>query len=87
MKGERLVGGLRCSEVLALLPDYVAGSIAVPDLARLQAHVGGCPLCVRFGGQYAAAVQQLRASLAAPASEGEQDALRRLRQRLVDLPD
>jgi anti-sigma factor RsiW len=87
MKGERLVGELRCSEVLALLPDYVGGNIAPADLARLQAHVGGCPLCERFGGQYAAAVQQLRASLAPSPSTGEQDTMRRLQQRLLDLPD
>jgi hypothetical protein len=87
MKGERAVGGLRCSEVLALLPEYVAGTLGAPEQTRLGEHVGGCSVCERFGGSYAAAVQQLRASLSTPPSADEQAAMARLKERLFNVTD
>ncbi len=87
MKGERLVGGLRCGEVLALLPDHLSGSIKPADRAMLEAHVGSCAVCERFGGQYGAALRGLRASLSGPAGEAEDAALERLEQSLLRLSD
>lgn len=65
MKGERLVAGLRCSEVIARLSDYVDGELSAEDLARVRAHVAECDVCERFGGKFASVVRALK-SVAAP---------------------
>lgn len=64
---EREVAGLRCGEVLAGLEDYLDGALAADVRARVEAHLRGCDVCVRFGGRYAGVVRGLRASLGAPA--------------------
>lgn len=58
---DRLVGGLRCREVLAALPDYVDGTLDPETLRRVRAHVSECYVCEKFGGEYAALVAALRA--------------------------
>jgi len=60
MKGERHVGGLWCSEVLALLTRYLDGDLTADELALVQAHVGGCDACARFGGAFPQAITALR---------------------------
>ncbi len=60
MKGERVVAGLRCSEVIARLSDFVDGELPATDLARMKEHVAGCDVCERFGGGFAAVVAALR---------------------------
>ena len=73
---DRVVGGLRCRDVLELLPDFVDGELSAELLARVQAHLGGCNTCEKFGGEYAELVTFLRAGhLRVPADAG-------LRQRL-----
>jgi anti-sigma factor (TIGR02949 family) len=83
MRGEREIGGLRCSQVLAQLSEYFDGELSELERGRLEAHVRECDHCARFGGVFAAAVRalhaKLRASSLAPAVR------ERLRARL-ELP-
>lgn len=62
----RLVGGLWCTEVLAWLPDLVAGTLAPQHLAAVQAHVGACSVCAQFGAEYQQAIAWLRSGAVAP---------------------
>ena len=64
MLEERLVAGLRCSEVMLHLSDYVDGELPAPDVARIEEHLRGCDWCEQFGGDFAAAVEALRTALA-----------------------
>ena len=81
MQGERYVGGLWCREVLENLCDYVDGELTEGVRVSVQAHLQGCDVCERFGGEYSATVAQLRSALGSPPplAEGLQQ---RLRQRL-----
>lgn len=85
MKGEARVGGLLCSEVLAVLSDYIDGQLDEGTRAQLEAHVAVCAVCERFGGSVGASVAALRrqkgASSDAPAMDA---ALARLRLALPD---
>jgi anti-sigma factor RsiW len=81
VEGERLVSGLRCSEVLADLSEYFDGGLSAERREQLEAHVRGCTVCERFGGRFSEAVTALRRHLAAPVAL-EEDAARRLRERL-----
>jgi len=67
MATDRLVAGLRCSEVLADLSEYIDGGLDPTARARLEAHVQDCDNCDRFGRRFAAVLRTLRAELAAPA--------------------
>lgn len=58
---DRVVGGLRCRDVLELLPDFVDGELSDAVLARVTAHLRGCDTCERFGGEYGELVALLRA--------------------------
>lgn len=66
MKGERLVAGLRCGEVLADLSEYLDGALAARRRGELEAHLRGCDVCERFGSDFSADLRALRARLAAP---------------------
>jgi RNA polymerase sigma-70 factor (ECF subfamily) len=67
-EAEREAGGLRCSEVLEGLSDYVDGQLAPERRAQVDAHLKGCAVCERFGGRFKRTVAGLRAHLgAAPA--------------------
>ncbi len=87
MKGEREVAGLRCSEVLADLGDYLDGELSPSRKATIDAHLSGCDICERFGGEYAGVVRALKAS-ASPALDDEPDeddgAFDRLARRLEE---
>ncbi len=58
---DRVVGGLRCRDVLELLPDFIDGELASKDLARVRTHLDGCDTCEKFGGEYGELVALLRA--------------------------
>lgn len=64
MQGERTIGGLRCSEVLADLTEYLDGRLDAETRMRIEAHVGGCTNCERFGGSFGKVVAAIRAKLA-----------------------
>jgi anti-sigma factor RsiW len=57
---ERDVGGLRCSEVLARLSDYIDGAVDASTLAQIEAHLAGCTLCERFGKDFGEMVVAVR---------------------------
>lgn len=66
---EREVGGLRCGEVLERLGDFVDGELSAAEVAKVHAHLAGCDVCERFGGEFARTVGGLRRAL------GEAEAL------------
>ncbi len=76
MKGERIVGGLSCGQVLDRLSDYLDGDVDGAPRAQIEEHLRGCEGCARFGGELAATVRALRAHLLgderAPARVQEQ---------------
>lgn len=63
MAHDREVAGIRCGEVLEILPDYLEGTLGSERLEQVQAHLAGCDWCERFGGAYAGAVTALRREL------------------------
>lgn len=81
---ERHVGGLWCREVMAHLPDFVAGAIAPEDRERVRTHLEGCDWCARFGGRYATVVATLQDHLAEPEPVPD-GVLDRLDAALADL--
>jgi len=60
MAHDREVAGLRCTEVLARLSDYLDGDLSPEEVAQVQGHLRGCDWCERFGGAYAGVVRGLR---------------------------
>jgi anti-sigma factor RsiW len=82
LPGEVVLGGLRCGEVLALLPDALTGELAPDVAAAVQVHVAGCSRCAALGASYAAAIQALRAHGAA-VEPVPADVADRLRARLT----
>ena len=81
MASEREVAGVRCSEVLAELSEYLDGELPGPRRDQLQAHLQGCEACERFGGQFAQAIRQLRLE-PRDGSAGTRAVFERLRARL-----
>ena len=79
MNGERIVGGLRCGEVLERLSDYLDGDADAPTRARIEEHLRGCEGCARFGGELSATIRALREHLLGPARAPES-----VRRRLLD---
>lgn len=78
MKGERVVGGLSCGQVLERLSDYLDGDLGAERRAAVEEHLRGCDGCARFGGEFRATVSALRDHLlASPAPPS------RLRERLA----
>ena len=81
MAHDREVGGLRCTEVLARLSDYLDGDLTADEVARVQAHLHGCDWCERFGDRMGEVVGRLRRELGAPPA-ADPDVARRLMERL-----
>jgi anti-sigma factor RsiW len=65
MKGERIVGGLSCGQVLERLSDYLDDDLAREVRAAVEMHLRGCDGCARFGGELRATVRALRDHLRA----------------------
>lgn len=66
LPGERLVGGLTCSQVLAELSAYLDGELDAGRRAEVEAHVSDCQNCARFGATFAHLLDAVRAGLAQP---------------------
>lgn len=80
---DRSVAGIRCTEVLADLSDYLDGELPDEQAARIEGHLAGCDWCERFGGDFGAAVRALRQRLAAPPAPPA-GVHERLHERLED---
>ncbi|MFN8058662.1 MAG: zf-HC2 domain-containing protein [Vicinamibacterales bacterium] len=78
---DRTAGGLRCSDVLAVLSRYLDDDL--PELRRVQirAHLAECDTCERFGGVFATTLAALRDALGVPPPVAA-DMAARLRARL-----
>ena len=59
---ERTVAGLRCSEVLARLSDYIDGELDAAEVKDVEEHLLGCPNCERFGKNFGSMVVSLRSA-------------------------
>ena len=66
LKGERVVGGISCSAVLADLGRLLDGDLPEAEASLLSAHVSGCYVCERFGRRFAGVVRELREGLREP---------------------
>ncbi len=66
LPGERRVGGLTCSEVLAGLSEYLDGELDPRRKAQVEAHVGACDVCARFGAGFQHLLQEVRSRMAEP---------------------
>ncbi len=71
MAHDRSVAGIRCTEVLARLSDYIDDDLSHEARAQIDAHLAGCDWCERFGGQFAGVVADLRSSLRQPPAISE----------------
>jgi anti-sigma factor RsiW len=65
MDADRLIAGLRCSDVLADLSDYLDGGLSEARRAQVEAHVRGCDNCDHFGRRFAETIALLRDRLGA----------------------
>lgn len=81
---ERTVGGLRCSEVLAYLSDYLEGELEKSEVTKIEEHLLGCPNCERFGDNFGAMVVSLRRRSDRPEPI-DSELVSRLLARLDDL--
>lgn len=81
MAHDREVAGIRCSEVLEHLSEYLDGELDAEAVARIEAHLSGCDWCERFGKQFSTTVGELRRHLSEPAALDPEVAAR-LRERL-----
>ena len=60
---ERNDGGIRCSQVLAHLSDYIDGELDEPTTQKIELHLATCANCERFGrnfGQMVISVRSLK---------------------------
>lgn len=74
MKGERVIAGVSCGDVLAELSDYLGEALSQERRAQIDAHLCGCDSCERFDGEFGAIVTALRRSLRTPnLAEGNAD--------------
>lgn len=76
---ERTVAGMRCSEVLAVLSDFVDGELDQGLEAKVEQHLLGCPDCDRFGKNFGSMVVALRRE-----SEKSPDVQLEVMQRLLE---
>jgi len=79
MKGEKIVAGLSCGQVLERLSDYLDEELGADARGALEEHLRGCDGCARFGGEFRATVKALRQHLLAGPKPSS-----RLRERLAE---
>jgi anti-sigma factor RsiW len=81
MKGSREVAGLWCHEVLEQLSDYLDGDLLADRRAQVDAHLAGCDVCERFGGEVSQTVTALKQGVGEATEETASDAERHVRLR------
>ena len=59
---ERTDGGIRCSEVLGALSEYVDGELPQSQSDRIEAHLLGCANCRKFGQKFGTMLDRLKPS-------------------------
>lgn len=74
MAHDREISGIRCTQVLAVLSDYLAGEVSQDTRVCIEAHLSECSWCEQFGGEFSAVVRQLRLRLAEPPPIGAAEA-------------
>lgn len=57
---DKTVGGLRCSQVLAVLSEYLDGELDSTMVKAIEKHLLGCANCERFGKSFGTMVVSLR---------------------------
>jgi predicted anti-sigma-YlaC factor YlaD len=72
---------MSCSEVLAVLSEFIDGTIGADAHAHVTEHLRGCDWCERFGGRFSEVVETLRRELRDPDALGD-DVAARLQRRL-----
>ncbi len=82
LPGERLAGGLICSQVLEDLSAYLDDELEVSRRAQIEAHVADCQNCASFGAGFAKMLDEVRARLATPEPVPD-DIAARLRTALL----
>ena len=78
---ERIVGGMSCGDILAVLSDYIDGTLDARTRSAVDVHLRGCDWCEQFGGRFSDVVQTLRQQLGEPEPLPP-DIAARLRDRL-----
>ncbi|KPK16339.1 MAG: hypothetical protein AMJ62_05905 [Myxococcales bacterium SG8_38] len=77
---EKTVAGLQCSEVLALLSEYLDHELDSAMVERVEGHLLGCPNCERFGRSFGSMVVSLRRDSIASESVDSELVMRLLTQ-------
>ena len=63
---ERLVAGMTCGQVLAVLSDFLDGDLDATTREHVLQHLRGCNWCEQFGGRFRDVVESLRRELQDP---------------------
>ena len=81
MRGERVVAGIRCGEVLQDLSELLDERLPPERVRQIEEHLKGCDVCERFGERFSTVVRALREGLSS-APELDEPVARRLKERL-----
>ncbi len=81
---DRFIGGVRCSEVLAHLSDYVDADLDAATTDRIEQHLLGCPNCEHFGKNFGSMVASLRHESDTPEAV-QADAISRMLSQIYQL--
>jgi anti-sigma factor RsiW len=60
---EKVIAGLSCGDVLAVLSDYLDGDLPQGGRLQVEEHLRGCEGCARFGGEFTVTVRALKSHL------------------------
>jgi anti-sigma factor RsiW len=50
---------MSCKELVAVITEYLEGTMAAEDRLRFEAHLEECPYCVNYLGQMRATIEAL----------------------------
>jgi anti-sigma factor RsiW len=81
---EATLAGLRCSDVLARLSDYIDDELDTAEANEVEEHLLACPNCERFGKNFGSMVVSLR-SAPESAQPVDSELLTRLLAQLDEL--
>lgn len=81
---ERDDGGIRCSEVLASLSDFVDGDLPPSTVKAIEVHLASCINCSRFGAEFGEMLVQMRRTLLEGRNEEKSETHEDFANRLVE---